>query len=343
MNEDEGTHLLQALAQAVIELHNVGRSGVISLPYPAHVQRIMDRIVRLCLDLGQRPPSGVPELINWCTQRGPGDWPFPVQPDLVRPDSVLVDPFSRTPSRTCFELAGTAADAARDLIRQLIEAADAPNSGRRARAFLVAHPVVVNGLTHQISGGIATWQRVRHLYQFVPPAHLKERQIAACPVCGLPSKMDRLKVVWCEAGLCDRVEEPLRYPATNGIQLLDERLRLFVTLPGRIELRLVEHLRAIGTDITLTDAVEGAYLLERPVLGKRVVHVADRIEPALLAVDAARWPDSLVVVPQQLFDRVPHYRQRFTNAASADADVALVSDDELVALVGGTETELDRA
>ncbi|GIF12479.1 hypothetical protein Ate01nite_25110 [Actinoplanes teichomyceticus] len=109
-------------------------------------------------------------------------------------------------------------------------------------------------------------------------------------------------------------------------------LRLFLSLPGRTERQLGEKLAAIGAGFRLVDPIEGTHELDRPLRGKRIVHVADRIEPGLLAIDALRWPDSLVVVPQRLFDRVADYRETFADAVGAAADITLLSDDELVGL-----------
>jgi hypothetical protein len=346
VTEEEGARLLRALARAMIELSRVGRTGVISLPYPHVVQRALDRVVSICIDRGERPPGSVPELVAWCAERTWERWPFPVPADLVRPDSVLVDSDARQPTRTCLELSsggpeGSPEQQALNLLRQLHEAGGPAGLIQHSRRFLIDHPIVLNDITRRPEH-MAMWRRVKDLYERVPSAYIVDRDVAICPTCGLLARTERGRLTWCEAELCPRDKEPSLFKA-DAVGLLCDPLRLFLALPGSTERRICDELDAVGLDITLVDAVEGTYELSAPVHGKRIVHVLDRVEPVLLAAAVTRWPGSLVVVPHRLVDRLAGYRAAFERAASPDTDVTLVSDDQLIALAGATRKELGRA
>jgi hypothetical protein len=345
--EEEGAQLLRLLARTMIELGRVGRTGVISLPYPPFVQRTLDRIVSICLDRGERPPGSVPELVSWCAERTPDRWPFPVPADLVRPDSVLVDSDARMPTRTCLELSsggpeGSPEQQARNLLRQLDEAGGAAGWIRRSRGFLIDHPIVPNDLTVRQPEHMAMWRRVKHLYERVPFAHIVDRRVSTCPTCGLLARAERGRLTWCEAELCPRDLAPSILRA-DAVWLLRDPLRLFLALPGRTERRVCDELASAGVGITFIDAVEGTYELSTPVRGKCIVHVLDRVEPVLLAAAVTRWPGSLVVGPHRLIDRLAGYRAAFADAMSPAIDVTLVSDEELIALAGGKRKESGHA
>lgn len=352
VTEDEGAELLRTLARAMIELGEVGRTGVISLPYPPLVQRTLDRIVSVCLDRNERPPGSVPELVAWCAQRTRDCWPFLVPANLIRSDSVLVDPIVHTPTRTCLELACDGSESSpeqqsRDMLRRLDEASGPTGRVSGSRRFLIDHPIVINGDTVRTPKQMAIWRRVRHLYERVPSTHVVERRVLTCPTCGLLARTDawslmRGQLTWCEAELCPRGLAPVRHRA-DTVMLLCEPLRMFLALPGRTERRVCDALAAVGVDIALVDAVEGTYELGAPVRGKRILHALDRVEPALLANTATRWPGSLVVVPQRHIDSNVGFRAAFAAALPPAANVSLISDDELIAHAGGSGKELGRA
>lgn len=347
MNEENGAQLLRTLAYTMIELGGVGRTGAISLPYPHVVQRTLDHIVSICLDRGERPPGSVPELVAWCADRTPDRWPFPVPADLVRPDSVLLHPDARVPTRTCLELSsggpeGSPEQQAQDLLRQLDEASGGLERTRLRREFLVDHPIVLNALALRQPQHMAMWRGVRHLYERVPCAYVVDRRVPTCPTCGLLARAEGGRLKWCEAELCPRDVAPsLLKP--DAAWLLRDPLRLFLALPGRTERRIRDELAKVGFGITVVDAVEGSYQLGTPVHGKRILHVLDRVEPVLLAEAVTRWPGSLVVVPHRLIDRLPVYRAAFEQAVPPGTDVTLVSDDQLIALAGATRKEFGRA
>ncbi|MEU0547635.1 hypothetical protein [Micromonospora sp. NPDC005979] len=339
MTEEDGASLLRDLARAMCALAAAGRTGVISLPYPPIVQRTLDRVVWACLDRGERPPNSVVELVAWCAERTPNQWPFPVPAGFLRQASVLVDPRVRMPTRTCVELCADGTDDALDavaqqLIRRLSETNTGAGSIDSTRAFLIDHPVF-DRTTAQQPRHMAIWRRVQSLYARVPAMHRFERFVPTCPTCGLLARLDAEgRLVWCEGELCPRdtaVPDPM--PAADEVMLLCEPLRQFVALPGRAERQLRTDLAGLGVSCTLIDAAEGALELSSPVRGRRIVRVVDRIEPALLAAAAAGWPDSLVVVPDRLFDHNPAYRTAFSAARPPTIDIPLVSVSELVALV----------
>jgi pPIWI_RE three-gene island domain Y len=338
MNEEDGASLLRDLARAMCALSVVGRTGVISLPYPPVVQRALDRAVWVCLDRDERPPGSVAELVAWCGERASDRWPFPVPAGFLSPGSVLVDPRVRMPTRTCVELSADGSDdapdqVARQLILRLSETSADARSIDSMRAFLIDHPIL-DRVTARRAHHMAIWRRVRPLYVPVPAMHRWERFIPACPTCGLLARLDAEGgLAWCESELCPHdvaVPDPL--PAADEVMLLCDPLRQFVALPGRTEQQLRADLADLGVDCSLVDAADGTLELSMPVRGKRIVRVVDRIEPALLAAAAACWPDSLVAVPDRLIEHNPAYRTAFADAGPPATDSSLISVTELVAL-----------
>jgi hypothetical protein len=348
MTED-GSLLLRDLARAMCALAAVGRSGSISLPYPPIVQRAFDRVVWACLDRGERPPGSVAELIAWCSVYTPNRWPFPVPAGFLGPDSVLVDPLVRMPTRTCVELCADGTDEAPDqvacqLIRRLSETNTGVGSIDSTRTFLIDHPVFDRTMAQQ-PRHMAIWRRVQSLYARVPAMHRFERFVPICPTCGLVARLDaERRLVWCEGELCPRdaaVADPM--PAADEVMLLCDPLRQFVALPGRTERELRTALADLGVGCTLVDAADGTFELSVFVRGRRIIRVADRIEPTLLATAAAGWPDSVIVVPDRLIERNPTYRTAFVDATPSASSTPLMSVSDLVALVRESVKETGHA
>ncbi len=349
VTETDGASLLRELARAMCELAVVGRTAVISLPYPPVVQRAFDRVVWACLERGERPPGSIAELVVWCSERTPDRWPFPVPAGFLRPGSVLVDPHVRMPTRTCVELCADGTDIAPDQVaQQLIRRLSETNTGAewidRTRTFLIDYPILDRTTARQPQH-MAIWRRVQSLYARVPAMHRFDRFVPICPTCGLLARLDAgQRLIWCESELCPRdaaVPDPM--PAADEVMLLCDPLRQFVTMPGRTEQQLWTDLANLGVGCTLVDAADGILKLGVPVRGRRNVRVVDRVEAALLAAAAVHWPDSLIVAPDRLFEHDPAYRTAFVNARPPAADIPLMSVSELVALIRTTNTEAGRA
>jgi hypothetical protein len=344
-DEADGVELLRDLARAVCALSLVGRTDVISLPYPPVVQRALDRVVWACLGRGERPPGSVAELVAWCSERTPDRWPFPVPAGFLGSDSVLVDPRVRMPTRTCVELSADGSDdapdqVARQMLRRLSETNGDAASIDSMRTFLIDHPVL-DRVTARQPRHMAAWRRVQSYYTPVPTMYRFERFVPTCQTCGLLARLDvEGRRAWCEGELCPRdaaIADPM--PAADEVMLLCDPLRQFVALPGRTERRLRTDLADLGVGCTLVDAADGALELSRPVHGRRLVHVVDRVEPALLAAATTCWLDSLVVVPDRLLAHNPAYRTAFADATPSVAGIALMSVGELVTLVRTTIKE----
>ena len=349
VTEEDGVSLLRDLARAMYALATVGRTGAISLPYPPVVQRTLDRVVWACVDRSERPPDSVVELVAWCSKRNPDQWPFPIPAGFVGPGSVLVDPRVRMPTRTCIELCADGAEdapdqAARQLIHRLSETNVDTGSIDTMRTFLIDHPVLDRATARQ-PRHMAMMRRVRSFYEPVPALHRVERFIPTCPECWLLARLDAEgRLSWCEGELCPRgatVPDPML--AADEVMLLCEPLRQFVALPGRTERRLRTDLAGLGVSCTLVDAADGTLELGFPIRGRRIIRIVDRIEPALLAAAATGWSDSLIVVPDRLFEHNPAYRTTFADAKPPATDIPLVSVSELVALVRGAILEARHA
>jgi pPIWI_RE three-gene island domain Y len=346
-----GADLFRAIARGVIALGVRDRLASLALPYPQSTQFALDRVVLTCLERGETPPTGVPDLISWCAERTAEKWPFTVSPDFVWPDARLVEPDVRMPTRTCAEVAsdgpsGVVEQQALAVLAEVEAGATSPVLFRNRRDFLIKRTVVTRQNHMKMLGedpAIAVaWKRVSHLYGPVPEAYVAEDQFILCPTCQLLALRSARGTAWCESEICPRdVAVEVRYDADDA-QVLMPSLRLFLALPGRTERAVRKGLARVGVGTTLIKGGEGTYRFSVPVGQKQTMRVYDRVQPALLAARAAEESASLIIIPSCLLRLQPDYRSVFIRSIPFDADVSLVTDEELIAMAAGQQGDPQR-
>jgi hypothetical protein len=341
MTEDERTDvdLLATVARGVIELTSVARSSEFRLPYPPSVQLALDRVVLAGLRQGLPVPLGVPELMSWCRERGPEEWPLALPSGFLTADARLIHPAASEPTRTCAELASLGSDGvleqeAETLLSSLADTCGIVEQFAVCRDFLIRRPVILRFDPMELmQPAVAqTWRLVKELYAPVPDRFPADGQVLRCTGCLLLAKSVTVDGPWCEGG-CPSGDRELESSHRPGQALaLPLALRLFLALPGRTEQavrsRLKEQARLLplGLGVHRVTSQDGAL---------RAFQVHDREQPVLAALRAAEVAARLggpldVVVPDGLAAR-HGYRQVFDRALPVGAPVRLLSASELTA------------
>jgi hypothetical protein len=106
---------LHLVATGIIALTQRVARGVAVYPYPAALQRGLDRLTIAALRHQVAPPQGVPALLNWC--RTPiYSWPLDLPAGLIEPHDTLL--IGNQPSSTCDDWACAHPDAEAELTEQ---------------------------------------------------------------------------------------------------------------------------------------------------------------------------------------------------------------------------------
>ncbi|GAB2974329.1 hypothetical protein GCM10027184_25140 [Saccharothrix stipae] len=332
----EKSGLLDTVAGGVLALSFRDNPSSSVPPYPDETQQALDHVVLRCLHKQITPPTGVPQLIRWCTDLTRREWSALGMggPPLAIPR--LVDPIHRTRTRTCAELAGLS-QVADELMATI--SADAAPSEVVERRWFVGSQILVDPRGHRelLMSNPRTaviFKSVKDLYGPVPEEWVVRDMIALCPQCGLPalpgSSDDRF-TMWCESEICPpnlRIER--RYPAMSTL-VLHPALRLFVSLSAKTEERIYGDfvLAKLGLRrLIRAGRCQGVVSYRGAEL---VLQVYDRAEPALLAYDAVADQVDLAVVSSGLLTVRPDFHRALMDALPNGARVNLVTDDSLVA------------
>jgi hypothetical protein len=324
-----GMTLLRTVATAVLDLSDVPNPGTFTLPYPAEAQRALDRTVLACLLRGAEPPRGVPDLLVWCREIPVVDWPLDLPEDLAAPSEYLIDPHGLEPTQLCYEWAISRRDSAaeqveREMVFTAIEQCRAvrmPEAYAAFRRLLIEHPV----LTRQEAAAtglepvfLPVADLLPHIYLPAPAGWSRDGVFYSCGRCKTLLVPTRDDGWWCENDRCRRTgPAPVgkTYPEDGGdVLTLTRPLRLFVTAPGRAELRLERKLRGLRLLPQMWPGYD-AYDLLVPLPGGQewAVDVKDWASPALLGRQVRPLPGdprhdrAFIVVPDHRVSRRPGY------------------------------------
>ncbi|MFI0976536.1 hypothetical protein ACH4SP_05860 [Streptomyces sp. NPDC021093] len=334
--EGGGSELFRELACMVAALAEIQGLRSFALPYPRFAQQALDRTVGHCLAAGETPPRSLPELWEWCRTRPADDRLFAVPAALITPDTTLVHPIGRMPTRSCLEVASHGSDGgvaahARALLGDLEARCGTAERYRQCRKFLARHPVVHQQDRFGPSWSKAVWSRVKELYGPLPEFLLVDGVFLRCPSCGLPalSRDGKVPVLgpsaaaadfWCEGEECPRDDPPELIREPEQAWILQRSLRTFLALPHRTEEAARDALHHAGIDHEALSGPLSAYRLGDTGPGVVDIEVYDRLQPSLLAAhltDRAPLADrTLVVVPVTLAGR-DGYREAFTDTLPA--------------------------
>lgn len=352
-----GELILSLLASGLLHAHQrVAYGAPLSLPYPAALQRGLDRLTLLAIRAGLPPPAGVPDLLRWCHEPL-GSWPLPLGGDAVASE-VLMD--LGVPTRACQEWAIDAPDVESEAfendviagVRRICRAAGRQDSYVAFRYLVITTPVLTDLEFQQrlMEPGLDVLATV--LKQCYPAAPMECQQgdsVTCCADCG--------NLLVCSAGgltcVDDRCPRPGRVrpgrvlPVVNGVRWLAAPVRTFISSPGRAELRLREAiLRLGGAEVELWPNFD-AYDLRIVFPGGEAwaVDVKDWSNPVRLARRLRRippdppWALSFIVPAREAVKGWPGYMTTLRSRSQGvrrGLGMAVASEQQLVSRVGAT-------
>ncbi|SFD72791.1 HU-CCDC81 and SPOR domain-containing protein [Streptomyces aidingensis] len=349
-----GVPLMRTLASALTALDAVTGLDAFTLPYPAEVQRALDRTVLACLERGADPPASLPELLAWCRERPVTDWPVDLPPDVAGPDDLLLDPESSRPTELCHEWAEQSGDSAsvfrdREIIRaalRLCREYGEEDAYTEFRRLLVTRPVLTAAEDFAVSMDHVldpVKELLARIYRPVPDSYLRGDTYATCGRCLTLLVPLGHGDWWCERDRCRRRGAPpvgrriTREEAGELLQL-ERPLRQFVTGPGRAEVDLERRLTALGLTVRMWPAFD-AYDIHVTFPDGHVwaVDVKDWAHPAFLGRAARPVPqqppydEAFWVVPRDRVDDRPDYIAAYERNRPASAGgLRLLTDTELI-------------
>ncbi len=360
--------LLRTIATAVVRLADITGLQSFTLPYHPEAQRALDRTVLLCLASGARPPTGLPDLLEWCRTRPLDSWPLELPPDAFGEEDFLVDAHAGVPTQLCHEWAvhGGGDSAARQFDRVVVRTAmwqcrekAAAESYTAFRRLLVERPVLTENAFHDVSTDLyldPVLDLIRTIYTDVPDTYLgDDGTYTPCGRCLTLLTPLADGGWWCERDQCRHQGDPPLGPplaAADGVRQLAGPLRRFVTGPGRAEVALEKKLRSLGLKVDMWPGFD-AYDLRVTFPDGYVwaIDVKDWAHPALLG-EAARtvprtpaYDEACWVVPDFRVSVRPDYLRRFHDARTARAEgLRLLTTTQLlrsarIRLRGGTGPE----
>ncbi|MFB7471187.1 hypothetical protein [Kitasatospora sp. NPDC056184] len=338
------------LAEIVSELGDESGLRSFLLPYPPAAQRVLDRVVLRCIDLGLPPPKSLPELLEWCRSTPIGGRLFEIPPTLVLPDAPLIHRNGLLPTRACLELAsagvkGGPEETARSLLTELEGRCGSAERFHKVRQFLGRNPVVHRRDRLRRGWSKEIWCRVKDLYRPVPESLTVEGTLLCCGTCRLPALLGGRRVpdqraasgpdTWCEGESCPRGISMELTRTTEGVLLLNKPLRAFLSLPFRLEEVVLADLDRAGVGYQALPGELSAYRIQGAGLSVCRLHIHDRVQPALLAARFSGFTEPVVVVAPEELAGAARYRAAFTRALAAPGQVLLVGSGDLITRLRG--------
>ncbi|AHH95968.1 hypothetical protein GCM10010174_50940 [Kutzneria viridogrisea] len=353
-NQDE--HLLGAVASALVTIDELRDLTVFQMPYPATVQRALDRIVLHCLRRYARPPKSVPGLVRWGYERHLGGWPLTL-PDGVYPaDGFLVDAESGAPTALCHEIALCAEtdNPLQEASRRMATMTDLASEYSQAPAYgtlrgvLATHPVLTNDLLNNVRFANRLGALDEHLGDFYHPIGLEyeiDGAVFPCANCSTPLRLTAAGSWWCEREECGTggavsPGAPLDWDAKVLMQM-GRKHRQFVSGPGRTVLRIANSLKLPGVTVRRWPVHgPGDLRVELPGVHAWTALIVDWHSPVLLgraiAVAMSRYgaDTAIWVVAQYRVDADPDYlRVVREHATVATGTPQVCSEEEFTDMV----------
>lgn len=248
---------MHLVASGLVRLAEQARaSGAVRVPYPASLQRAVNRMTISCRVRGLEPPTSVAELLQWAHEPV-SSWPLRLSDDLVSDGDVLLS--NGVPTRLCEEWALDVDDveaelAERRVILEVLHQCRDELADQEAyvafRQLLIDSPV----LNEEEYLDARSGPYLASLAEFIerayerPGAHLVAdgvfQQCGRCRNLSVPTPHGWL----CVEDDCARLQyrRGRALAATANIRTVSRGLRAFVTGPGRPESRLLRWLTDKG-------------------------------------------------------------------------------------------------
>lgn len=232
----------------------------LSPPYPVSIQRGLDRLTAMSITLGTRAPRSAMDLARWAHQPF-GDWPTQLNIEGVDPDETLLR--NGQPTQACLEWAVLSGDVEaevreRDLLHAVLQNCrehDNPDLYVRFRRLLVEQPAMSERdfalmLAMPELTPLAT--QLQAAYRPAPAEALLDGEAVICDGCGHLWTADSTGTRRCQEWDCPNpAQERKRLPEREGVLWLPRELRMFISGPGRAELRIADTLSRKGLDVRL--------------------------------------------------------------------------------------------
>lgn len=245
---DDSGLVLALIASGLVEAHGaIARGAPLGVPYPAPLQRGLDLLTLECLQTGEVPLAGVPELFRWC-EEPLGSWRVPIGgPDVA--GDVLLE--AGEPTRACQEWAVDAHDVEAELfeneivsgVRRRCRAAGREDSYVAFRQLVIEKPVLTDlELQESLMGPrlVPIAEQVKQCYPHAPIEFERGGSVDCCRDCG-NLLLQTTEGLLCVDDRCPRRTAPKvgrTLPTAAGVRWLAAPVRMFVAAPGRAELRL---------------------------------------------------------------------------------------------------------
>lgn len=253
--------VLGMVASGLVKLsQGLERRGAFPVPYPVPLQRGLDRLTAMAMVVGAEVPRSVMDLADWA-HRPFSQWPFRPLVDGMNGDEVLL--IEGKPSRACLEWAVISGDIEGEIRERLLihgvldvcKAHDDQDAYVRFRRLLVEQPAMSErdlALTMAKTEFALVAQHLRGAYRPAPAEALVDGEAVVCGGCGHLWTMDDHGTRRCHEWDCPQPSMiKKRLPASEGVVWLSRELRMFVSGPGRVELRIVDKLEHAGLTVRL--------------------------------------------------------------------------------------------
>lgn len=253
--------VMHLLATGLVELsQTLEESRTFPVPYPAALQRGLDRLTAICAVVGVEPPRSAMDLAGWA-HRPFGSWPWRPRVDGMGEDERLL--VAGKPTKTCLEWAVVSGDVEGEVRERLLvhgvldvcKAHGRPDVYTAFRRMLVERPAMSErdlalALTDPDLALVAPF--VRSAYRPAPAETLSGGEAVVCGGCGHLWVLDETGRRRCQEWDCPNpTAEGFRLPAVEGVVWLSRELRMFVSGPGRVELRIAQKLERAGLTVAL--------------------------------------------------------------------------------------------
>lgn len=346
----EAELILHLVASGIVQVADVRSKARTVLPYPAPLQRALDRLTVLAWRARRPPPGGVPALLA-SASLPIARWLPELRPEVASVSDVLVS--RGMPTTFCREWAVDAADVEAEieetrLVRSAIAVCRQLNDQRAYEMFrrlLIERPVMgavdllqyrTEPLLRPLAGMLA------EIYVPVPPQHAIRgfADVCACGHLLLPHP----RGASCISDRCDRAgaEASRRISMDHEPVWVKPPIRTFVSLPGQAELRLAARVAEMGLEVQLWPAFD-AYDLRIEFSDGEVwaIDVKDWGNPVALARHLSAlpmpirqdppWQRALFAFPRARTRGRPEYLRLFTHFfRSQHAHTSAVTEDALL-------------
>ena len=230
------------------------------IPYPAPLQRGLDRLSAMCAVVQADPPRSIMDLARWAHLPF-GSWPWHPRVEGMGENETLLA--GGKPTKTCLEWAVVSGDVEGEVRERLVihgvldvcKANGRPDVYTSFRLLLVERPAMSErdlALTLANPELALVAHFVRSAYRPAPAEALIGGQAVVCAGCGNLWALDEEGRRRCQEWDCpDPSTEARRLPAAEGVVWVSRELRTFVSGPGRVELRIARKLERAGLRVAL--------------------------------------------------------------------------------------------